>query len=169
MEVKQGEHGLVRLFKLDLPDGDVQTILEPAALKRALGAKTIDTDFVEIITLADLADFGLNRYLIEGLGIAEDEVAPHVSTLDSLKGHLLVVTSSAFSGPQSLSIKAPLRWIATLKEEAAKTPLKHLTSDSASGEASGTGGTAPPPSSGKGLWIFPVIALVLIAAIWFAK
>ncbi|MCW8842144.1 MAG: hypothetical protein OQK00_01880 [Rhodobacteraceae bacterium] len=132
MQVKSGEHGLIRLFAIDPadepplmstePDWDADHTDPPWPLRDALGAEYLDSDFIEVFDVADLTGVGLPGYMIQGLGIPEQDIAPDRGRLDALTGHVLIVLSSAFGGfEQTLTPRAPLRWIGTWREE--KAPI----------------------------------------------
>lgn len=143
MRVSDSERGLVRLFAVDLsPEQipgfrDMPEDTEDSAdwpVAKALGASTLDPDFVELFDLRDLDDLGLTGYMVEGLGIAAADVKEDAARLSSQKGWMLVVLSSAFEGTaQTLSPRSPLRWIGTYKEETAPVQFAPLPDKSAKG------------------------------------
>lgn len=132
MTVPASEHGVIRLFAIDLEPAEVPSFQDPVydgpddvvwPLKTALGAKFLDQDFVEVFDVADLGELGLRGYLTQGVGIAQTEVDAHHVALAAAKGHLFLVTSAAFGGFESaLTIQPPLRHIATLNE--VREPVK---------------------------------------------
>jgi hypothetical protein len=137
MEVKSGERGLVRLFAIDPahepplmssePDWEADADDPPWPLRDALGAKYLDSDFIELFDVADLSDLGLANYMIEGLGIPREDVEPDRARLEALSGHILIVLSSAFGEfAQTLSPRAPLRWIGTWSEDRPPVHYKPL-------------------------------------------
>lgn len=147
MQVSATEHGLVRLFAVDLPPEqipqfrDMPDDIADWPITKALGATTLDADHIELFDLQDLDDLGLTGYMVEGLGIAEADVKEDAARLSSQKGWILVVLSSAFEGiAQRLSPKSPLRWIGTYKEEKAPVQFAPLPDKSAKG-------TTPPPKT----------------------
>ncbi len=140
LHISSHEHGIVRLFAIDLPDHAVAGFAEPDevtgawSLLKALGAEKVDSEYLEIFPVSNLTGLGLSSYMTEGLGIAEAEIAPDKPQLDALKGHVLIVRSRAFSGhEQTVSPQEPLRWIGTWAEEAAPVEFEQLPSGDAEG------------------------------------
>ncbi|WP_243614530.1 hypothetical protein [Shimia aestuarii] len=134
MEVKSGEHGLIRLFSVDLPPEQLAAFNSRSLdedndksgwpLRDALGAGYLDEDFIEYFDVADLEEIGLTGYMTEGLGIAEADVAADAARLSKIEGHVLIVHSNAFDGiAQTLTPAAPLRWIGTWSED--KPPVQY--------------------------------------------
>ncbi|MBO9474265.1 hypothetical protein J7413_12005 [Shimia sp. R10_1] len=177
MRVSATEHGLVRLFAVDLPPEqiaqfrDMPDDSEDSAdwpVAKALGATTLDAEFVELFDLRDLEDLGLTGYMVEGLGIAAADVKEDAARLASQKGWMLVVLSSAFEGvAQTLTPKSPLRWIGTYKEETAPVQFSLLPDASAKGaplppEDDPT--PAPAPRSPYLTLLVALVALPLCAA-----
>lgn len=149
MQIKATEAGLVRVFAIDLPADRIADLIDPDApdlcgLKTALGATELSGDHVDLVRLTDLEELGLDGYLIDGLGVAPDDVGPDRTRLRALKGYALVLPSRAFAGiEQTLSPKAPLRWIGTYSEPQVQTHFAPLPSESAKG--------APLPRQSKQL------------------
>lgn len=171
-EVGKGERGIVRLFALDLPEGEAAGFAG-AALEEALGAGGLDAQYVEVFPVADLKGLGLSGYMTEGLGIPAEQIEGDRARLDGLKGHVLVLLSGAFGGrAATLTPRAPLRWIGTYTEEHAPVTFAPLPSDAAAGEV--TGGGAAPPSRAAISGRVAMVALLVIAAltavmIWVAS
>jgi hypothetical protein len=131
MKISASEHGVIRIFALDLP-ADQAAKFDSAALKSALGADSFDADKAEIFDVADLDDLKLTGYLIQGNGVSETDVSPFAPQLSALKGHVAIVYSAAFKGSdQTLKITTPLRHIATFNEAPLQVKFKDLPSDSA--------------------------------------
>jgi hypothetical protein len=168
MQVKQSETGLVRLFAVDLAPQEAQALKEqPDALPALLGISALDADHWELFDLADLSGLGLESYLAEGHGIAEDDLAPMRWQLDALEGPVFILRSAAIAArPATLTPRPPLRWIATFGELKAPVPLhSDLSSEAA------RGGLAPPalaPRGPRGSIVVLVLGLVLTAAIALA-
>ena len=181
-DVKENEHGLVRLFSVDLPPTEIKAFADrdfdsddddPAwPLKDALGATYLDEDFIELFPVSDLTGLGLPGYMIEGLGIAETDIAEDQARLSAIKGHVLVVTSNAFGGiAQTLRPRAPLKWIGTYAEETAPVTFQPLPSEAAQGNVNTE--TKPVPSnaamSGRvAMAALLVLALLVAVMIWIA-
>jgi len=147
MQIKAQEHGLIRVFAVDLATEEIATFSEQSdagwALKEALGATQLNSAYVELFDVADLDDLGLTGYMRQGLGVMASDIAEMRSQIDTLTGPVLIILSKAFDGqPQSLSPKAPLRWIGTFREEAANVQFKPIQSEAAKG-------TLAPPASAR--------------------
>ncbi|MEO3414451.1 hypothetical protein AAFO92_07340 [Roseovarius sp. CAU 1744] len=181
-EVAENERGIIRLFSVDLPPEQISAFAEkplgeenddtPWPLKEALGAQYLDLDFIELFPITNLTGLGLPGYMVEGLGIAEEDIAEDHARLSSLKGHILIVVSSAFGGfAQTLSPRAPLRWIGTYTEETAPVQFQPLPSETARGNVNTD--TKPRPSnaamSGRvAMAALLVLALLVVVLVWIA-
>lgn len=175
MEVTSTERGLIRLFALDLPPEEIAAFAAPGPqgrwpLRDSLGASDLDQDHVECFDIADLEELGLGGYMTEGLGIAADEIARDGARLANLSGPVVIVFSAAFAGiAQTLTPRAPLRWIGTYREDSAPVRFQPLP------DASARGNLAPARSAPANnphltlLWAIlalPVLALVIFTAIY---
>ncbi|MEM6576857.1 MAG: aspartate carbamoyltransferase catalytic subunit [Pseudomonadota bacterium] len=145
-DIRAGERGVVRLFRIDLPEeavarfSDNDTLTGRWPLKEALGVEDINERFVDIFAIRDLDDMGLTGYMTEGLGVSEDEIAPHLERLNALDGHVVVVLSGAFKGlAVTLLPRAPLRWVGTFFEDRPAVKFEKLPSD----------GSEPKPAEKK--------------------
>lgn len=181
-EVNEHERGIVRLFAVDLPPEKIGPFSEeplgeenddaPWPLQEALGARYLDSDFIELFPISNLTGLGLPGYMTEGLGIAEKDVEGDLARLSSLDGHILIVLSSAFGGfAQTLSPRAPLRWIGTYAEETAPVQFEPLPSEAAQGNVNTE--TKPGPSNAAMSGRVAMVALLVLAAlvavmIWIA-
>ena len=126
LEIRPDETDLVWLFSIDTaaaplmssePDWDIDPVDPPWPLRDALGTLYLDSDFIELFDVADLGDRGLAGYMVTGFGISPDQLAEDRARLDTLRGLILVVTSSALGGfAQTLTPKPPLRWIGTYRD-----------------------------------------------------
>lgn len=172
MEVSATERGLVRLFAVDLPADEIETFRTPDTnedgdlvawpLKAALGASYLDEDFIELFPVRDLEELGLRGYMVQGLGIAEADVAEDALRLDAVKGSVLVILSNAFGGfAETLAPRAPLRWIGTYKEETAPVTFAPLPSDAARGVVE----TPGPAKSNPHLTLLWAILALPVAAL----
>jgi hypothetical protein len=142
LTIPPGEHGVLRLFSINLPESEISAFTDEQnngaagtdswPLLIALGARTLDSNFVEVFPLSDLGDYGLPKYLIEGNGIPAAQVDPMRQQLGALHGHVLIVFSSAFGGAtDTLSPKAPLVHVATFFEDASAVKFEQLPDESA--------------------------------------
>lgn len=137
MEISATEAGLVRVFAIDLPPDRITELTDPDApeadaIAAALGAEALSPDHIDLLRLDDLGEMGLDGYLVDGLGVAEDDIAPDRARLRALKGHALVLPSAAFMGrAQTLTPRAPLRWVGTYAEPRTATDFTPLRSQPA--------------------------------------
>ena len=178
MKVSQHEHGLVRIFAIDLSAEKIDAFRERRfsddddtwPLRDALCATYLDEAFIEVFDVAELEDLGLHGYMRQGLGISEADLADMKLQIDAISGHVLVVLSSAFDGfEQTLHAKTPLRWIGTFKEETAPVKFKPLASEAARGSVADT----PPPKSNNphltllaAIVALPIIITILALLAW---
>lgn len=129
-------------------------------LRDALGVDPLDNDFTEVFQIADIAEYGLARYLIEANRLAEASVAPDAATLGALTGAVALVFSGALGdAPVRLDPQPPLRFIGRYEERPnlAFAPPLH------SPEGAGTLAPASaPPVPGPRLPLWPAALLVLL-------
>ena len=110
-------------------------------------------------------DWVLSGYMIEGLGVAEAEIAADKPQLDALKGHVLIVLSRAFSGhEQTVSPQAPLRWIGTWAEETAPVEFEPLPSGDTEGAVNTKTRSRPSDAAMSGR-VATITLLVLFALV----
>ncbi|UZD90205.1 hypothetical protein [Cognatishimia activa] len=166
MKVKAQEHGLIRIFAVDLPPEEADRFdhrtfdddLGTWPLRDALGADYLDEDFIEFFDVADLEELGLAGYMVQGLGIARKDVDEVRAQIDQISGHVLIVLSNAFDGfEQTLNPKAPLRWIGTFEEEGADVQFKPLKSAAAKGSVAET-----PPAKASNPHLMVLTAIVAL-------
>jgi hypothetical protein len=143
IQVPANEHGVVRVFQVDLPEHEIARFTNRNGtwpLREALGAEHLDPDHVEVFPVSDLEGVGLPGYLEEGLGIPAEELDDMRGRLEALSGPVMVVTSRAFGGTdQALSPRHPLRHVATFHERRKPVSFGPLPSESARGSVA----TAP--------------------------
>ncbi len=101
IHIPAGEQGVIRLFHLDMRPEQAAFLRDPGALAQVLGVGAIDMDQVEIFPTRDLEEIGLVGYLIEGIGIPEEEITPDRDRLAALEGHVMVIRSRAFGGQET--------------------------------------------------------------------
>jgi hypothetical protein len=168
MEISAHAHGLVRVFGLDLEPDEVKAFAAEGAegwpLQDALGAEALDPDRVEVFPVRDLEGLGLSGYLRDGLGVDEDDIGADAARLDSVTGHVAVVTSAAFGRrPQTLTPRAPLRHLGTYREAGAGVSFAPLPAAGAEGEAIGTPGGPRAATAMPRLPLYLVAAIILLA------
>lgn len=163
MDISASETGVVRIFAIDLAT-DAAQAFDIAALQHALGSSELNADHVDLLEIADLEELGLRGYLTDGMGIAAEEITPFAMQLDALDGRVAVIRSAAFTGThQTLSPRAPLRWIASFGE----VPLDLTAAPLSSKSAIGTLSSAPAPVSHTKtlMWVLAALAFFVIATI----
>ena len=71
--VPKDEHGVIRLFALNLPTGEAKALAAEVAasgdggpLRAMLGAVALDPEFVEVFPVSNLEGLGLAEYVITG-------------------------------------------------------------------------------------------------------
>ena len=178
-EISANEAGVIRLFLLDLPAGQIDRFRDgdpdadvPTPLETALGCSGLDLEFVEVFPVSNLAGLGLAGYLVDGLGVAESDIVDDRAGLDDIDGVVVVILSNAFGGlPHIVTPQAPLRWIATYVEERAPVEFQPLPSQSAKGQAAGPAKSRPSDAAMSGR-VAMVALLVLFALtaimVWIA-
>ncbi|SHI95257.1 hypothetical protein SAMN05444000_10431 [Shimia gijangensis] len=179
MEVTPTENGLIRLFSVDLPPEEI-TLFRTRSFDKdgeqsswplwdALDPTYLDEDFIEFCDIASLEDLGLTGYMTEGLGVSEVDVAQDAARLSAITGHVLIVFSSAFDGiAQTLTPRAPLRWIGTYREDKAPVVFAPLPSEAAKGILAPAAPAHPSPHLTLiwALLALPIVALFLAAVIY---
>lgn len=169
-DVHSGERGIVRLFQVGLPAEEVDAFAGEGEtgwpLKEALGAQSLNADYIELFPVSDLKGVGLAGYMAEGLGIDETEIAADRTRLDALGGHVLLVMSAAFGGTaQTLRPKAPLRWVGTYTEDTAPVKFEPLPSEAAKGTLAGPGAPPQAPSRRSHALIWLIAGLIVGAVV----
>lgn len=172
LDIPAGEFGLVRVFTLELPLDEAQTLVDDQAegLRELTGADAIDPDHIDLFDMNDLSGMALADYLAEGHGIPEEDITPHRAQLDRVKGSVMVVRSSAFERMgQTLRVRRPLRWLATFGEARPPQNLEPLRSQSAEGPLQETSPVPAASGRGRGMaWLLAgllavgVLALILL-------
>lgn len=178
-QVSATERGVIRLFTINLSTDQIAGFYEPrpndapTPLNAALGVAYLDNNFAEIFPVSDLTGLGLAGYMIEGLGVAQADITPMRSRLNSISGHVLILHSAAFGGsPTTLRPTSPLKWIGTFVEEGAPVKFEPLPSDSASGTTDGQTVKAPKSDARVGgmiamyalIFMFVLVGLMIWVA-----
>ncbi|KQI71589.1 hypothetical protein AN191_11400 [Loktanella sp. 5RATIMAR09] len=178
-QVSATEHGVIRIFMVNLTADEAARFAEnpdgatPAPINRALGVDALDHAFVELVALKNLDGVGLAGYLVEGLGVAEADVAPYRSRLNGMSGHVLIVSSKAFGGrAATIGPVAPLKWIGTYTEEGASVKFEPLPSKGAEGNVASPTTKAPKSDARIGgmIAMYALIAMFSLVGlmIWVA-
>lgn len=165
------EFGKVRVFQLAYQlETETGHAVDYTRLEKALGAKIVKPDDVQIVSEAALHDLGLAQFLMMGHGIAEADIAPSTAMLNALRGSIAIIRSGAF-GPDAVTFPdtAEATWIATFTEQgAAPTPITALTSEAAKGTIEGATPPAKKPKSDAriGGMIATVALLLMGLLVW---
>jgi len=115
LDVSATEHGVIRLYSLDMRPEEARFLQEPGAVSQFLGVETLDMDHVEVFPVADLEELGLDGYLAEGLGVPEDQFDR--AALRARTGWVLMLRSRAFGGRAlDLPLPAVMTLIGTYRE-----------------------------------------------------
>lgn len=159
IDIPAGEMGVVRLIALP-------QIMEEVALAALIGAE-LDPDQVDILHPGDLEEIGLYGYLINGMGIAADQI--NRAEIEAITGPVAVVRSAAFLGQGArMTIDPPLQLIATYRESRGDMVGGPLHSDAAHRQP----GKAAPSNaamSGRVAMVALLVIFALVAVmIWVA-
>ncbi len=167
------ETGVLRVFAVSRPIPDMARASESrskADLASELLGQDVPDSAIELFALSDLTGVGLSRYLIDGQGAAEAEVAPDRTRLDALDGYVLLLRPGAFAGRDvTLRATPDLTLIGTYREEAAQTSAPPIDSEAAqpySGVAPLTPAKPPKGRPGNALVIVAIAVLLVIGLIW---
>ena len=161
MRITATEHGVVRLFAIETAQA-----FDHDALCAALGVETLDPKQVDMITLKDLDELGLEGYLALGMGIEPSEIEAMRPQIKALKGDVVLIRSAAFGGQAvTLNPKAPLRWIATFGEVPLDTTSTPMKTASAQGTVPGVIPSDRPSNTKVLFWILAAFALIVAITI----
>ncbi|WP_299080586.1 hypothetical protein [uncultured Ruegeria sp.] len=92
--VSPQDHGVLRLFSLDMRPEEAKFLREPGAVDQVLGVDDLDPGQIDIFPTSDLEDLGLFGYLNDGCGVSADQL--NRDELDTVDGWVMVVRSAAF-------------------------------------------------------------------------
>ncbi|WP_299642255.1 hypothetical protein [uncultured Ruegeria sp.] len=117
LAISPKEHGVLRLFALDMRPEEAKFLREPGAAGQVLGVDGLDPSHIDVFPVSDLEDLGLYGYLTEGCGVSADQLDRNA--LSSVEGWVMVLRSAAFNGhPATLNPDPRLRLIGLFTEEA---------------------------------------------------
>ncbi|MGV6803466.1 MAG: hypothetical protein ACWA49_04605 [Ruegeria sp.] len=166
MTVTSSEHGVIRLFALDMRPEEAKFLREPGAADQVLGVSGLDPEQIDIFPVSDLEDLGLYGYLSEGCGVSEDQLDR--TQLGAVDGWVLVLRSAALHGHAATLKPDPrLRLIGFYTEEATNWSGGTIETESARPYSA-----APNPVSGgqprrTGSAVLALIILLIIGgALW---
>ncbi len=130
LTVAPHEHGVIRLFTLDMRPEEAKFLREPGAADQVLGVNGLDPEQIDIFPVADLEDLGLYGYLNEGCGVSQDQL--NRTALEAVDGWVMAVRSAAFGGNAAeLQPDPRLRLIGLFTEEATNWTGGAIASESA--------------------------------------
>ncbi len=162
----------VYVFALDLPPADAEAFVEGGPgdnwpLKVVLGAEALRAGHIESFAASDLEGVGLPGYLVEGLGIDAEDVAPDRTKLDAASQHIVILRAPAFDGvEQTLSPRPPLEHLGTYAQVQTEQRLVPLPGTSAESVIPPTPGMAPaPPSRGPARGLIGLVAAAIVVLI----
>jgi hypothetical protein len=169
MRINGSERDVLRLFALDLPPDEAGTFVEGEGLREALGAEALRPDFVDVIRMDDLGEMPLSTYLQSAHGVTDEAISDTRAQVDGLTGVVLALPAQAFGGvSQTLTVKAPLRWVGTFGEERPETAAPALHSRAARGTPGG-GKPSDAAMSGRIAAIALLVLFALVALmVWIA-
>ena len=160
----------VSVFAINLSDDEVENRRKAGgAAAGLLGVDQLDPSWAEIVKVDDLTGIGLTGYLTDGYDIEDSALAGDRGRLNALDGHVLVLSSRAFTARTEITPGPELRHIGTYAEpqdtripeapisEAAEGILPGPTTDPAAAQRLGSGPLAA---------IIIVAVLVVVAVLW---
>jgi hypothetical protein len=172
------ESRVTRLFAINLPEAQVAAMLrdqtdrtvsatgelpETPAAAALLGWPDLDTRQTELFAVRDLTGLGLPGYLVEGLGLPEEQINADKARLSALEGYVLIVLSRAFGGQDiDLELPAEVTLIGTYRERSAPVQFEPLPSAAARGTLTGAPAPQPAGQNRRLLRVAALTALLLI-------
>jgi hypothetical protein len=99
------EEDIVRIFAVDaslVPDFTEwwDSKDRPTRLARLLGVEKLIKGHEDFLRISDLGEQGLEDYLVEGQGIAQQTLEPDLEWIAAQQGYVLVISSAAFGGAE---------------------------------------------------------------------
>ncbi|RYH01399.1 hypothetical protein EU805_14170 [Salipiger sp. IMCC34102] len=170
LTIPANDHGQIRIFSLTPPVAQSLMEAEPQAVHRALGAKDLNMDFVDVVDTRNLAGLSLLDYLHQGYDVPAD--AADNAALRGIDGPVILVMSRATSGREvTLTPVQGVRHVTTVGEPVRlAVPSSPLPSATAEGNV--RPGKAVPSNgaiSGRVATIALLVLFVLVAVmIWIA-
>ncbi len=167
LSVPATERGVVRVFQVTIEAGTAGAFQAPGAIDRALGLRDVNTDYVEVFPVSDLAGVGLATYLVDGCGVPEPVIAPDRDRLDLLTGHLMVVLSKAFRAqPAQIAPAAQLHLVGIYAETPVDWTGNGPIETASARPGSGPGQTPPDPGATRRIGTTLLLAMLAIIAIF---
>lgn len=165
-QVLSSERGVVRVFTTDL-DSEGGSAITPENVHRLLGANLdLERSRVEVFPSTVLEAMGLSNYLIEGYGIPEGDLRGQAAALDSLKGLIVLVASSAFKGQSAqLEPNPGLRFVGMFSEPSPPPPEPMAAPQAAEGTLGGSQINKPMDTRSGSMWLLAMLLLLAVAAL----
>ncbi|MBT9384860.1 hypothetical protein KM176_13400 [Pseudooceanicola sp. CBS1P-1] len=140
----------------------------PRAVAELLGLGVEETaDWIELIDPADLTGFGLSGYLVQGLGMDEDDVQRSAEALDALHGPVLLVHGRLVChAPRALTLPRGLLLRGRFEPPRLPIGLSPLPSPGARGTLPPLGAPLVTDPSRSRLWLpLSILAGLVMAAL----
>lgn len=173
IKIPKGETGVLRVFAVSRAMPEMARAIKngyKVALAGELLGRPVGKDKVELFAVSDLTGVGLSRYLIDGQGVAEAEVARDRARLDRLDGYVLLLLPAAFGGEETtLPANRDLTLIGTYGEEAARAAGPPIESEAArpySGTPRLTPATPPGGKAGGAMILIAIAAVIALILVW---
>ncbi|CAD0184145.1 hypothetical protein RUESEDTHA_01023 [Ruegeria sp. THAF57] len=164
LTVAPQEHGVIRLFTLDMRPEEAKFLREPGAADQVLGVAGLDPDQIDIFPVADLQDLGLYGYLNEGCGVSEDQL--NRADLEAVDGWVMAVRSAAFGGNAAeLKPDPRLHLIGLYTEEATNWSGGIIASESAKPFSAPQAASANDAPRRVGSAVLGLVILLLIGGV----
>lgn len=164
LDIPRHERGVVRIFDVALDGEEAERFAgDPAAIAQALGVGAIDPRYVDIFPVGRLAGLAMTDYLAEGHGIPPEALDDLAGPLNGLAGHVAVIASGAFGeGGVTLTVRPPLRHVATVAEDLPQVSFGDLPYEGARGALTGTPEDTPAPPARGGIRHHHIVAAVIL-------
>lgn len=170
IDIKEGEHGVIRVFSVSRPAPAVAKALNetsPEAVGTDLLNHPVNPTDIEIFPLGDLGQLGLAHYLAEGYDISQHDMRPDRPRLDALDGYVLLLHSSiAAQNDVRLTPGPDLTLIASYAEPRADMSAAPLSSEAAAVQSGARDGQAPKRSHRGKFVVLTLLLILLFILVW---
>ncbi|NSX56492.1 hypothetical protein [Parasulfitobacter algicola] len=165
INVSTNETGIIRLYDITLPDTQAKA-LTATDVQQALGVDRLNGDYIDIFPISTLQGVGLLGYMIDGLGIAADDLVADKDRIDQITGYVVVILSRAFGG-QTVTLRpdASLQLIGTYSEAQSKTAPVDLQAETAQPKQADTPPSKKPKSNAAISGMVATVALLVMFAL----
>ena len=177
LDVKAAEHGIVRIFQVDIDEDTRTKILNPkpetkptgASLGEFVGLDWLDPTHVDLFDICDLEELGLLGFLRQGAGVSEAQLSTHKDQLNTMRGCVLILYSRAIvTKPARLNPDTRTTPIVALGEEKQPVQFAPLPSASSQGHLPQQDAETVNPHLNILLAILalPILVLIIGAVLW---